>query len=867
MSETSPIVVLKFGGTSVSSRARWETIEAIARTKREDGEQPIIVCSAVSGVSNMLERLLPAALDGAHEEVLGQIRGAHEDLASELGVEVEPLIGTILERLARLALGASLIGEISPKLKAQVMATGELMSTTLGAAFLRQRGLEVTWRDARQMLHAPRQANTNDNRHYLSAACDYAPDEELRRELQTLEEPVVLTQGFIAMDAHGDTVLLGRGGSDTSAAYMAAKLGATRLEIWTDVPGMFTANPRQVTGARLLRKLSYNEAQELATTGAKVLHPRCIDPVRTHKIPLHIRCTPHPEMEGTVISEDVPDFGPQVKAISAKGGIPLVSMESVGMWQQVGFLADVFGVFKTNGLSVDLVATSETNVTVSLDPVANALDSDTIDELISDLSRTCQARAIGPCAAVSLVGNNIRAILHRLGGALEVFEEHKIFMMSQAASDLNLTFVVAEDQADRLVRQLHAMVFGDRTRDALVGPTWRELFHDERTSVQGVAASRRWWRKKREELLEVASQADEALYVYDRDTLTRAAADLGELGAIDRLHYAIKANANPDVLRHLSSHGLHMECVSLGEVEHVMEVLGAEADAADILFTPNFASIDEYRRAFELGVVVTLDNLHPLEYHPEVFAGQEILVRMDPGTGKGHHKHVRTAGSQSKFGVSEEQLDELIALAEQAGATIIGVHAHVGSGIRSSETWAENAVFLAAMADRIGSSARILDLGGGLGVPEKPGDRALDIAAVGESLERFKQAHPHFELWLEPGRYCVATAGVLLARVTQLKQKGSHRYVGIETGMNSLIRPSLYGSFHEIVNLTKLGAPMRLTADIVGPVCESGDVLGYGRRLPMTQEGDVLLIGTCGAYGRVMSSEYNLRRPAREVLI
>ncbi|MEC9398665.1 MAG: bifunctional aspartate kinase/diaminopimelate decarboxylase, partial [Myxococcota bacterium] len=144
---------------------------------------------------------------------------------------------------------------------------------------------------------------------------------------------------------------------------------------------------------------------------------------------------------------------------------------------------------------------------------------------------------------------------------------------------------------------------------------------------------------------------------------------------------------------------------------------------------------------------------------------------------------------------------------------------------------------------------------------------SLDLEAVNESLLKFKAAHPKFELWIEPGRFFVARAGVLLARVTQLKSKGSHHYIGVETGMNSLIRPAVYGAFHEIINLSKLGEPMAMTADVVGPICESGDVLGYGRRLPDTEEGDVLLIGTAGAYGRAMSSRYNLREPAKEILI
>jgi bifunctional diaminopimelate decarboxylase / aspartate kinase len=141
------------------------------------------------------------------------------------------------------------------------------------------------------------------------------------------------------------------------------------------------------------------------------------------------------------------------------------------------------------------------------------------------------------------------------------------------------------------------------------------------------------------------------------------------------------------------------------------------------------------------------------------------------------------------------------------------------------------------------------------------------VEAVSESLARVKEAHPQYELWIEPGRYLVAESGVLLARVTQVKQKGDVQYVGLETGMNSLIRPALYGAYHEIVNLSKLDAPVEMNAEVVGPICETGDILGHNRPLPRTDAGDVLLIATAGAYGRAMSSRYNLREPAVDVLL
>jgi diaminopimelate decarboxylase/aspartate kinase len=853
-------VVLKFGGTSVSSRERWNTIARIVRERIDEGLRPVVVCSALSDISNLLDRLLSHALDGDYEPVIEAIRGRHLALAEDLGVDAA-ILKQDFDELSRLTLGASLIREGSPRLHARIMAMGELMSTKLGAAFLTADGLDVAWRDARRVLHVDEARHVHEQQRYLAATCRFEPDVALQEELAGSGADVVIIQGFIASNRNGETVLLGRGGSDTSAAYLAAVLAAERLEIWTDVPGMFTANPHEIPSARLLRQLDYMEGQELATMGAKILHPRCLEPVERFDIPLHIKCTDAPHLDGTIISGKTPDFGAQIKAIAAKTGVTLISMESLGMWQEVGFLADVFGTFKAHGLSIDLVATSETNVTVSLDPVANALDPARVDALLADLNSYCKADQIGPCAVVSLIGRNIRSLLHEMGPAFEVFHEQHIHQVSQAASDLNFSFVVDENQAYRLVRKLHAQLFGKREPDLLFGLTWRELMGESLEDRLGGPA---WWQTRREELLEIARES-RPLYVYDEDTIRQAIGDVRSIEALDRIFYSMKANSHPDILGLFYEAGLGFECVSPEEIDRLIELFPG-IDRERILFTPNFAPRQDYRHGFEAGAYVTLDNLYPLQAWPEVFEGKDLIVRVDPGRGHGHHKYVRTAGSQSKFGVAPEELEYLDRLTSAAEARVIGFHAHVGSGIISPETWAETAVFLASLTDRF-PDVRLLDVGGGLGVSERQSTPELDLSEVSDALRDFKLAHPAMELWMEPGRFLVGRSGVLLARVTQVKRKGSAYYVGLETGMNSLLRPALYGAYHEIVNLTRLEEPLELTADVVGPICETGDVLGYGRRLPETREGDVILIATAGAYGAVMSNRYNMREPADQMLL
>jgi diaminopimelate decarboxylase/aspartate kinase len=853
-------VVLKFGGTSVSSVSNWKNVAGIVRARLAEGLRPFIVHSALSGITDRLEQLLAKALTGDWEPVMEQIERRHRDLARDLGVVPGSELERLFSDLRKAAAGIYLIGEVSDRARARVMATGELMATRLGADFLAAEGLDVHWLDARALLHAEERPGANERVNYLSATCSFEPDSALQHRLSGLGS-VLLTQGFIASDARGDTVLLGRGGSDTSGSYFAAKLAARRLEIWTDVPGMFTANPRTVPSARLLKSLDYDEAQEIASSGGKVLHPRCILPAKQYAIPLSVHATQMPDVEGTVVTAVQRRGGARVKAVCIKKGITLVAMETLGMWHQVGFLADAFAVFKAHGMSVDLVSTSETSVTVSLDPAANALDSRAVEALVSDLSRLCRVEVIGPCAAVSLVGRNIRATLHRLGDALELFEEQKIYLLTQAANDLNLAFVVDEDQGERLVQRLHDLTVKKAPADRVLGPTWEQIHGIGPEAPPGGPP---WWHGRRKDLEQIGRERGCA-YVYDRATLERAAGQLRALRGVEQLFYAVKANPHPEILRLFAREGLAFECVSRGEVERVIEV-APDIDRQKILFTPNFAPREEYEWALAQDVRVTLDNLHPLKHWAEVFRGHDVLVRIDTGYGRGHHDHVRTAGAHSKFGIPLFEVDELERLASQVGVRIVGLHAHTGSGVFDVRNWQEVGHLLGGLTERF-QGASCIDLGGGLGVPEKPGQLPLDLAALQGVLDDVHSRWPKPGIWIEPGRYLVAEAGVLVVRVTQLKGKGAVQYVGVATGMNSLIRPALYGAHHDIVNLTRLDEPASEVYNVVGPICESADYLGHERVLPPTQEGDVLLIANAGAYGHAMSSWYNLREPAREIVI
>lgn len=859
MRSASDWVVVKFGGTSVSTLANWKNIALIVKRRVAAGNRVLVVHSAVTKITDMLEKLLAAAEAGKPDQPLKAIEDRHRQLTTELGLDVSPQLQGYFDELRQMANGIALVRELSDRTRARVMANGELMATEIGSRFLKQQGVDVTWMDARDMLSAE-DRGASAKASVLSATCAFAPDAALEKKLNA-STPVVITQGFIARDSDGNTCLLGRGGSDTSASYLGAKIRAKAIEIWTDVPGMFSANPRATSSARLIRRAHYDEAQEIATSGAKVLHPRCLLPARQYQIPLYVFATQTPDLEGTLITGDVGDGSAQVKAVANRKGITLISLDSPGMWHQVGFLADVFATFKEHGMSVDLVSTSETNVTVSLDPAANTLDGELLGKLQADLAKLSAVRVIGPCASVSLVGRNIRAILHKLGDAFALFEEQKVYLVSQAANDLNFTFVVDENQCDRLVEQLHDLLIRPQPGDTVMGPTWEQLFAKPEAVAQ---RAQPWWAGKRETLLGALANRDSA-YVYDLSQVSAAAKAVGSLKSIDRALFALKANPHPEVLRTVAAAGVGFDCVSLAEIEHVLKTVpGISVDR--ILFTPNFAPRAEYEAGLKLGVHVTIDNLFVLQHWLDVFKGQKVFLRIDTGIGRGHHHHVKTAGAQSKFGIPVEELDEVARLAKQGNVTIVGLHAHAGSGVFDVENWTQVGSVLSGLAKRF-PDVKYMDVGGGLGVPDRIEGKPLDMSRLDEALAKVKAAVPNVALWLEPGRFLVANAGVLLARVTQTKVKSGIRYVGVATGMNSLIRPALYGAHHEIVNLTRYGEPANLQANVVGPICESSDFLGHDRLLPECQSGDVLLIATAGAYGHAMASNYNLRAPAEELLI
>ncbi|MEO5630158.1 MAG: bifunctional aspartate kinase/diaminopimelate decarboxylase, partial [Thermomonas sp.] len=493
------------------------------------------------------------------------------------------------------------------------------------------------------------------------------------------------------------------------------------------------------------------------------------------------------------------------------------------------------------------------------------VNTDVLASLSEDLSKLCRVKVILPCTAITLVGRGMRSLLHKLSEVWAMFGRERVHLISQSSNDLNLTFVVDEAAADGMLPRLHAALIDSGAmpvyEDQVFGPRWRE--------INGTVRPRDtpWWRgaAERERLLALAARGTPR-YVYNLPKVRERARQLAAIDAVDRRYYAIKANAHPAILGTLVEEGFGLECVSLGELGRVFEVL-PDLSPERVLFTPSFAPISEYAAAFALGVTVTVDNVELLRRWPEIFLGRTLWLRIDLGHGDGHHKKVNTGGMASKFGLSAQRVEEFVDVARALDVRISGVHAHLGSGIETSEHWKQVVDELAGFARRIGS-VEFLDIGGGLPIPYSDDDEPFDLVAWAEGLAEIKAVHPAFKLAIEPGRFLVAEAGVLLTHATQVIEKDGVLRVGLDAGMNALIRPALYDAWHDIINLSRLGAPCDGEFEVVGPICESSDVFGQHVKLPAaTAPGDVMILADAGAYGMAMANTYNLRAlPAEDAL-
>jgi diaminopimelate decarboxylase len=341
-----------------------------------------------------------------------------------------------------------------------------------------------------------------------------------------------------------------------------------------------------------------------------------------------------------------------------------------------------------------------------------------------------------------------------------------------------------------------------------------------------------------------------------------------------KVFYAAKANSNLSVLKTLESEGANIDAVSPGEV---FMALTSGFTPERMLFTGTSVRNDELKFLTDSSVTVNVDSLSELNRLLKIAVPKVLSVRVNPEVGAGHHNHVITAGKESKFGLWEQDALKAYETAKNAGVEKFGIHMHIGSGILDVKPFVSALDKLLNIAKlvhkQVGIDFEFVDMGGGIGVPYTPEDKPMDLAVFSDKvLSLFKARISEYGLGapffcVEPGRYLVADACVLLTTVNTVKTTPFKKFVGVDAGFNTLVRPTMYGSYHHILVANKIVATEEEKYNVAGPICESGDLLARERFLPKIEEGDVLAVLNAGAYGYSMSSQYNARPRAAEVMV
>ncbi|WP_373226390.1 lysine-sensitive aspartokinase 3 [Enterobacter cloacae complex sp. ESBL7] len=444
-------VVAKFGGTSV---ADYDAMNRSADVVLADPNTRLVVLSASAGVTNLLVSL-SEGLEATERFVkLDALRKIQFDILERLQNPnvIREEVERLLENITTLAEAASLA--TSTALTDELVSHGELMSTLLFVEIMRERNVQAQWFDVRKVMRTSDRFGRAE------------PDVEALAELTNqqlaprLADGIVITQGFIGSEAKGRTTTLGRGGSDYTAALLGEALHATRVDIWTDVPGIYTTDPRVVSAAKRIDVIAFEEAAEMATFGAKVLHPATLLPAVRSDIPVFVGSSKDPKAGGTQVCKKT-ENPPLFRALALRRRQTLVTLHSHNMLHSRGFLAEVFGILARHNISVDLITTSEVSIALTLDTTGSTSTGDTLltQSLLIELSELCRVEVEEDLALVAIIGNKLS---RACGVGKEVFgvlDPFNIRMICYGASSYNLCFLVPADQAEQVVQKLHQNLF------------------------------------------------------------------------------------------------------------------------------------------------------------------------------------------------------------------------------------------------------------------------------------------------------------------------------------------------------------------------------------------------------------------------
>lgn len=474
-------IILKFGGSSVGEIHHWRTITEQVQHQLEQGHRPLLVLSALKNVSNLLEALLHQSLAGVHANAIFQLKELHIGFASQLGLNGEQLLASHFDKLVTFCETIHQQQKITPEDHAKVLAIGELLSSTIGAAYLSQQNIDCDFVDVRNILKAETIVEQDAWHHFTSNRCGFDRDPLIEKDLLN-KKSVIVTQGFIASDAKQRTVLLGREGSDTSASYLASILGAKALQIWTDVPGVFSYNPRVIADARQIKYLSYTQAERLTRCGAKVLHPRTIQPVKASAISVTVKSTLLPKHKGTVIGGEK-ECTADVIAMASHSNVVLVMVHK----KHHEFIRQQLLPIGFDRVNLELSSVKNTSLSPLLFTYSNTEQQQPSAEQLHHILMSFKQLAEldsnaliidDKCSAISLIGaeknsdwkHNLTQITQQQRSQLSEY-------ISLLESKGVLIFIVRQDKESQWVAALHKHIFEtDLNRQASVfGERWQEI--------------------------------------------------------------------------------------------------------------------------------------------------------------------------------------------------------------------------------------------------------------------------------------------------------------------------------------------------------------------------------------------------------
>jgi aspartate kinase len=451
------LVVMKFGGTSVEDPAAISRTAAIVAGRVAQGKHPVVVVSALAKVTDQLLRAAAAASVGDRTGALAissRLRCRHRDTAcalikdSKSSAALCNLIDQKFDALDEILRGLAAILELTPRISDLIVSYGERISSRIVAAAFSERGIDAAHIDAREVV-------ITDSQFQKAAPQDTIIEKRAAEKLRPLidQSKVPVMGGFIASDEAGITTTLGRGGSDFTGALIGGALAADAIEIWTDVDGIMTSDPRVCPDALRVKVISFEEAAELAYFGAKVLHPATILPAVKKNIPVHVLNSRNPSCEGTRIISLAPHCKSPFKSIAVKKKLSIIDVVAGRMLMTHGYLKEIFTIFDKYKCPVDMVSTSEVSVSLTVD------SNDKLPSIAADLSRLADVKYEGKKALICMVGEDIRG---QNGIAAQVFNAIRhinVRMISQGASEINMSFMIEEEDADEAVRSLHAAFF------------------------------------------------------------------------------------------------------------------------------------------------------------------------------------------------------------------------------------------------------------------------------------------------------------------------------------------------------------------------------------------------------------------------